>query len=181
MPVCQHFQILSSNLKMPKEVMHIDSVDPQCATAHSQLPYDFLILSTNLTMPKETMHSDSVHPQCASALIQLPYDVRSAILDLLVPPAVHLYRHKGNIVASICVSSDTIYRQDLGSERKEGLEAADSNGYVDYENTCIWARRLRSTWGPHWRCEERALRLNTSRTASRLYTFCPLLGVCRKL
>jgi hypothetical protein len=166
---------------MPKEIMHSDPVHSQCTSALTQLPYDCLILSSNLTMPKITLHSDSVHPQCTSALIQLPYDVRSAILDLLVPPAVHLHRHKGNIVASMCVSSDAIYRHDLGSERKEGLEAEDSNGYVDYENTCIWARRLRSTWGPHWRCEERALRLESSRTASRVHTFCPLLGVCRKL
>jgi hypothetical protein len=165
---------------MPREVVRSDSPPARVANAPSQRPYDFPILSSNLTRPKKTMHSDSVDPQCASALIQLPYDVRRVILDLLVPPAVHLHRHKGNIVASMCVSSNAIYNQDLGSERKEDL-LPDEDGWIPYENNCIWARRLRSTWGPHWRCEERALRLNTRRTASRLLLFCPLLGVCRKL
>ncbi|GAB0134945.1 hypothetical protein EsDP_00003297 [Epichloe bromicola] len=90
-----------------------------------------------------------IDPQLQSVLAQLPAEVRRQIYAHIVPAQAHLYQDQGNIHVATCITprpSNDHYcfdRRSLGDPSTE-----------------VWARRLQSPWGGHWRCEEVAKRLH---------------------
>jgi len=104
--------------------------------------------------------------------MQLPYDLQNLIYEYLVPSAIHIHAHGSKIIASACISPQAILENDTGLERKEGLPSGDKPW--NYEDTHVWARRLRSSWGVHWKCEEVAGCDHVS-TVRRLLRVCKLM------
>lgn len=97
--------------------------------------------------------------QLGSRLFSAPLEIREAIYEYLVPDGVHVYLHRDNLRLSRCVQPHL--GDDLwGGERQE----ADSpySGAATFSDP-VWARRLRSSWGPHWKCEEKMLGTHRSR------------------
>lgn len=109
--------------------------------------------------------------QLQSRLLQAPFDVRNAILLHLCPDVVHVHLLGSKLVITECVSPEAIHEDGDGDERREGI-LADENQW-NFEHTFVWARRLMSTWGPHWRCEEVA--------AGKQVLLEPLLRVCKMM
>ncbi|KAF2826979.1 hypothetical protein CC86DRAFT_455561, partial [Ophiobolus disseminans] len=94
---------------------------------------------------------------CGSKLLQIPYDVRREIYTHLVPLSVHIHIEASRRRLSPCVSSPVIPRTSPGWERREGLPT--ENADWDFDHIALWATRLQSSWGEHWKCEEVASRI----------------------
>lgn len=78
----------------------------------------------------------------------VPLEVRQAIFALLNPHAVHiLLQQDGRIRVSTCV-------ENAGDSDLIGNERQVTG---DWRTDKIWVRRLNSSWGPHWKCQELAL------------------------
>ncbi|KAH4121626.1 hypothetical protein HBH64_165040 [Parastagonospora nodorum] len=84
----------------------------------------------------------SIDPQTNSRLLQAPYDIQCQIFNYLLPRDVHVFMHEDILRISECVGCPEADGYYPGLEREKG---------VGYD---VWARRLKSTWGPHWKCEE---------------------------
>ncbi|KAF2647223.1 hypothetical protein K491DRAFT_741649 [Lophiostoma macrostomum CBS 122681] len=82
--------------------------------------------------------------QSESTLLRIPLEIRNQVLGYLITDQLHVILHKGALHWSICIEPELAFDLD-GSER-------NLQGQTHSEKT--WARRLRSSWGPHWRCEE---------------------------
>lgn len=84
-------------------------------------------------------------------LVNSPIEIRRAIyVHLIDTPGVHIVRtENGDLSLSACVGPDR-YAGHTGYERR----TTD-----DTWSDPIWGRRLVSSWGPHWECEEIALRV----------------------
>ena len=97
---------------------------------------------------------ESVNPQINSKFIQAPYDIRREIFHHLTPEGLHVIQHEGKLDLSECFGcppADAIFPDQ---ERLEGLPVGDKNKHVRDKQH---ARRLTSSWGRHWRCEELVL------------------------
>lgn len=105
--------------------------------------------------------------QVQARLFLAPVEIRQAICALLVPGIVHVFRRQGTLCFSRCVTPSPC-RDDDGYERR-----TMRLGHKWEDRT--WANRLRSSWGPHWKCEE-AL---SGRDSDAGIT--PLLLVCRQM
>ena len=82
---------------------------------------------------------------------------------------VHVVLSKGTLYCSTCVKPEL--HSDLdGSER-------EVQGHTDSKQT--WARRLQSSWGPHWRCEE--LFLDTRREKRTSGSALEIALVCKQM
>ncbi|KAK8102369.1 hypothetical protein PG984_015515 [Apiospora sp. TS-2023a] len=92
----------------------------------------------------------SYDPQSSSRLFIVPIEIRRAIYaDLIETVGVHMsLSSQGRFRLTRCFDPD-LGAEHVGDERRPG-------GYSDPDDR-IWARRLASTWGPHWQCEESAL------------------------
>lgn len=120
---------------------------------------------------------NTMKTQAENQLLSVPNEVLQAIYAHLVPDGVHVFLRQGKIVLSKCVMP--VVTDDLtGFERSTtGNKSADT----------IWARRLKSSWGPHWQCEEVAQgRIEHYRHQdicddSGSETTMALLFVCKKL
>ncbi|OIW26320.1 hypothetical protein CONLIGDRAFT_683309 [Coniochaeta ligniaria NRRL 30616] len=112
-----------------------------------------------------------------SQLFRLPLEVRYAIYGYLVPNAIHVFVRQGKLALSPCgepeVSGDM---RHLGYERKP---VEDQSISCARSREDIWVRRLQSSWGPHWQCEEEAQ--GTAHEATRDETTTTLLLVCRRM
>ncbi|KAF2808828.1 uncharacterized protein BDZ99DRAFT_40471 [Mytilinidion resinicola] len=101
--------------------------------------------------------------QLESRLLLAPYDIRRAIYVHLIPDRVHVVLREGKIHISACVQQtpgfdyDGLERQVPGDDRDEP----------------VYARRLRSWWGPHWKCEEVA--------ASVEHNYEAVFHVCKRM
>ncbi|KAH7065907.1 hypothetical protein BKA63DRAFT_524855 [Paraphoma chrysanthemicola] len=102
--------------------------------------------------------SANAAPQMPCSFFKLPLELRQAIYGYLVPYGVHLNLRPDIFSLSVCVQprpNDSFY----GGERR----------WVDYPRgpEPIYPRRLRSSWGHHWECEEIALGTNHTVEALR--------------
>lgn len=104
------------------------------------------------------------------AMFRLPVELWWDIFDYLDTPPLHLSRRGQHVVLSDCLTPNPSCDDD-GAERYPGVEATPRNSMMNerqwgdawYDGmTCskgdrdadiIMGKRLRSTWGPHWRCE----------------------------
>ncbi|KAH8903810.1 hypothetical protein BR93DRAFT_930952 [Coniochaeta sp. PMI_546] len=82
--------------------------------------------------------------QKQSPFLSLPLEIRNAIYADLVPKAVHISLRHGRVSISTCIEPK-IGRYQSGIERRPP---------GDHRSETLWARRLQSSWGPHWQCEE---------------------------
>jgi hypothetical protein len=87
-------------------------------------------------------------------LLKIPYDVRRKIYDHIVPSSVHIWTTGGVTRLLSCVSSPPIDSKGPGKECQEGLPLEE--GTWDESHTETWGARLQSSWGPHWKYEEKA-------------------------
>jgi hypothetical protein len=92
-----------------------------------------------------------VDAQLESYLLQAPYDIRHKILNYLVPSSIHVFQSHGVLKMSDCVGCPPEHRLDHGKERREGIPPDPET------REQRWARRLMSSWDPHWKCEEAML------------------------
>ncbi|KAF2176877.1 hypothetical protein K469DRAFT_605525 [Zopfia rhizophila CBS 207.26] len=92
-----------------------------------------------------------VNPQLESKFFSAPLEIRQEIYGYLIPYGVHAYLRQGKLYLSACVES-CANGGLFGAERRESSDWRASDP--------VWQRRLRSSWGPHWKCEEVALRMN---------------------
>lgn len=100
-------------------------------------------------------------PQLQSGFFRLPIELRDEIYRRLDLPAFHLCRQGQRIVLSTCKTPNPSHEDD-GSERHRSVyPSLNPADYLRFSNSADylvskpeWARRLRSTWGPHWACEE---------------------------
>jgi hypothetical protein len=96
------------------------------------------------------LETQSLDLQCASRLFHVPIEIRDAIyIHLINTAGVHITRTKqGEIRLSPCVGPN-LDAKYTGNERcTTGNLLSDT----------VFGRRLASSWGPHWECEEIALR-----------------------
>ncbi|KAH7092073.1 hypothetical protein FB567DRAFT_516412 [Paraphoma chrysanthemicola] len=90
-------------------------------------------------------------------LHEIPYDVRRKIYDYIMPSSVHIWTTGGVTRLFSCVPPPAIDPKEPGRECQEGLPLEADKW--DESHTETWAVRLRSSWGPHWKCEEKAKEL----------------------
>jgi hypothetical protein len=87
-----------------------------------------------------------------SRLLKVPTEIQHAIYMYLLPEHIHVYNRREKMYVSVCVTSNP------NAEHKDehiGLERQSSSN--DGFSNRVWARRLRSDWGPHWQCQESIL------------------------
>ncbi|UPL00361.1 hypothetical protein LCI18_011295 [Fusarium solani-melongenae] len=100
-------------------------------------------------------------PQCGktrSRLLLAPAEIRHVIYEHLLPHGIHVFRQGAKLCCSACVGASS--DDEDGSERQ-------ATG--DPMSDTVWARRLESSWGPHWLCEELALNMDKAqRPVSRV-------------
>lgn len=90
----------------------------------------------------------------------LPTELRHAIYRFLIPDKVHLSINSSSIQLSPCIQCD-------GDHEATGFCRTQSRHHLlnDRMHTkeCALVRRLQSSWGWHWRCEEQAqgMQVNT--------------------
>jgi hypothetical protein len=87
--------------------------------------------------------------QAPSPLLALPLELRQAIYSQLLPHGIHLSLRDKQPHLSVCVQPDSNHGH-WGQERCDA--ASRTRPYSDPDP--VWAKRLQSTWGPHWECEE---------------------------
>jgi hypothetical protein len=103
--------------------------------------------------PHSTAHG--VNPQLQTKLFTSPLEIRQQIYSYLLPCGAHVYFRQNKLCISRCF--------DRGQERRFGDERRVSGVTQTVCSDRVWHRRLRSTWGPHWECEELACGLEGSR------------------
>ncbi|KAF2180468.1 hypothetical protein K469DRAFT_753425 [Zopfia rhizophila CBS 207.26] len=100
-------------------------------------------------------------PQLESTLLLTPAEIRHGIYLYLLPDRIHVRLRGDKFCLSACLEPGRGGDEDgskpftyVSANTLDGHERKFSrNGFSDP----VWARRLRSTWGPHWKCEENVL------------------------
>ncbi|RYP23576.1 hypothetical protein DL765_001090 [Monosporascus sp. GIB2] len=115
-------------------------------------------------------------PQSQSRFFSMPIEIRQAIYAHIIPYAVHIFFQQDKVVVSACI--------ELCPERD--LSGFERRSTGDWRTDAIMARRLRSSWGPHWKCEEVALGIGDSYDdkmcdVAHDATMTAVLAVCKKM
>lgn len=106
----------------------------------------FIGLAQNAVFLVSTMDNQDKSP-----FLCLPLEVRRAIYSELIPKAVHVFFQRGKVAVSRCVEPE-VGGCLTGIERQPTEHESNDPDQSQW----LWARRLNSSWGPHWRCEEMA-------------------------
>ncbi|KAG8361380.1 hypothetical protein FVEN_g760 [Fusarium venenatum] len=139
---------------------------------------------TNLTLhlrsgssrsrPEQETIAQHANPQFTSALVQLPIEIKELIFQELWRDAglsQHLILGRGRVVGMKCTTDVT-----APDELQATCQKTKRNETYDSE---LW-RRLESSWGVHWKCEELyRSKLKAERNERR--PFLPLLVTCRQI
>jgi hypothetical protein len=126
-------------------------------------------------MSTETALHTPVNLQQRSKFCSAPLEIRDAIYGYLMPRGVHAYLRQGIFHVFACVEP---YVDD--GEISDDQDEETNVGALRYLSDPTWVRRLQSSWGPHWRCEEVALGNDHSHeTASSTRTV--MLQVCKTM
>jgi hypothetical protein len=86
--------------------------------------------------------------QPTSALLRLPAELRHETYSYILPDGIHVRLVRGEIYFSPCLERS----HPRPSPHIDGQERRS-----DKDDVSRWARRLDSSWGPHWMCEEHAM------------------------
>ncbi|KAF2253803.1 hypothetical protein BU26DRAFT_561075 [Trematosphaeria pertusa] len=95
-----------------------------------------------------------INPQVGSKFFSAPLEIRQMIYGYIFPYGVHAYLRQGKLHSSACVEPRANGDYDGGERRDESSDWRTPGP--------IWSRRLQSSWGPHWKCEEVALSMGRS-------------------
>jgi hypothetical protein len=121
---------------------------------------------------------DAINAQLGCRLLRAPYDVKREIFNHLIPNNVHIFQNREEIEVSDCAGCPLVPRNRVSRfNRKERLP----DGPTRDER---WARRLRSSWGFHWKCEERMLEMKELPNGDKDGSCCTtdaLMRTCKKL
>jgi hypothetical protein len=119
------------------------------------------------------MTDGHVHPQHESKLLSMPAEIRQAIYAQIFHGQTHAFLSQGRIHLSVCL------QPNLGDDRHDGRERVTTPDWR--QDDPGWARRLRSTWGVHWECEEAAYGGRTDLHEHRHYQTYDLFCACKKM
>lgn len=120
----------------------------------------------------------SAEQQRSSRLMSLPLEIRTAIYEEVwadVGFVQHILLRDGGYTSMKCITNHATSDDDL-------MQQCYNHGRDHFEDPVIW-RRLMSTWGNHWACEELAQSPtgeNRSKGASRSQ-FLTLMLVCKRM
>jgi hypothetical protein len=98
----------------------------------------------------ESIFRGSINPQLESKLWQMPVEIRHAIYSNIATNEVHVFIRKGQLCLSKCIMEEHI----------DGIGGYSFKDPIFKPFDPISARRLSSSWGTHWKCEEIAMRMN---------------------
>ncbi|KAB5584815.1 hypothetical protein GE09DRAFT_4862 [Coniochaeta sp. 2T2.1] len=120
--------------------------------------------------------------QQQSPLFSLPLEIREAIYAYVFPNdiAVHVSLKQGSVAITRCLAP--VSRGFL-----DGSERFPEDVLGDIPRKAIWMRRVQSSWGPHWKCEENAQRPAgnrkdpTGQATEDSEAITAILVVCRKI
>ncbi|GAO17268.1 hypothetical protein UVI_02061140 [Ustilaginoidea virens] len=91
--------------------------------------------------------SDTTARRLSNHFFRLPIELRHHVYSYIVPSRVHVHLGKrGTLCVSTCVNPASRGDRFCFDRRSTGDPSAE-----------VWGRRLNSSWGSHWRCEEVAL------------------------
>ncbi|KAF2002009.1 hypothetical protein P154DRAFT_521180 [Amniculicola lignicola CBS 123094] len=121
-------------------------------------------------------------------LLRAPLDIRLNIYDYFLPDhgQFHVCLEQDKVVLAPCVNPDPKDKSPASqlptdAFRNSEIPTGNERGYdKDMMTICdndVWARRLRSTWGPHWECEEKSREQDQEGMADAN----AILHVCRKM
>ncbi|KAH7333209.1 hypothetical protein BKA65DRAFT_538906 [Rhexocercosporidium sp. MPI-PUGE-AT-0058] len=108
------------------------------------------------------------HSQPNSPLLCAPLEVRRAIYAHF-DSQLHMFLLQGAVRLSPCLQPNLGDNNHAGHERRYPEEGAAE---------VVWARRLDSSWGPHWECEELAFATDDKPQNNPIYK---LLFVCKRM
>jgi hypothetical protein len=115
--------------------------------------------------------TDDYNPQRESRLMSMPVEIRRAIYASVIDDYhIHAFLSEGRIQLSTCL------QPNLGDHKHDGHDRKSEN--ISWPK---WARRLRSSWGPHWECEELALSENGNLHEQNRNQFYHLLFLSKKM
>ena len=119
----------------------------------------------------------SFDPQLQSKFFALPAELRLAIYAYFIPDQLHIFPHEERSFRfSGCVQQEEDEDPDCRSQRSNDLEIWK---YPASDPIC--GRRLRSSWGPHWRCEESAMQMGEAYEKGHDATMMSLFLVCKRM
>ncbi|KAK8015581.1 hypothetical protein PG991_008469 [Apiospora marii] len=118
-----------------------------------------------------TMFDAAMHAQLDSQFMSAPTEIRRSIYQhLIAPSSIHVFLSpRGRLQVSTCLEPPI--SPPLGGWHQTAYKRRPKDA-GDHDPT--WARRLMSSWGPHWKCEE------ASHTHDLDYISI-LLSVCKKM
>ncbi|KAH8205532.1 hypothetical protein TruAng_000238 [Truncatella angustata] len=92
--------------------------------------------------------------QAQSTLFLLPNETRREIYRQFFHHDVHVYLHQDHIRLSLCVQ-ERLRNRELESYISQYANRSKAD-------TAMWTRRIASSWGEHWKCEELAKGVHNS-------------------
>lgn len=110
------------------------------------------------------------NPQLKCRVLSTPLEIRRMIYTYLFPHGIHARLHQGTFHLSPCIEPCT----------NNGPYGDNRHPAVSSPGNPVYKRRLQSSWGTHWRCEEVALGIEDAPEVSRKVDMAILLA-CRKV
>jgi hypothetical protein len=97
--------------------------------------------------------------QSKSVFLRMPLEMRNNIYFYILPSDIHVCVRDGKLSISKCLEPhqnirSSNFAQETDMITYDGSERApiwEDQKWASREKE--WARRLRSTWGPHWMCD----------------------------
>jgi hypothetical protein len=104
-------------------------------------------------------------PAPEGAFLRVPAEIRHNVYQALFPNQLHVYTQGDRILISACLETDqNVVRdsQPFNAFLENSLLRHEIEFHPDLVSTATWSRRLGSTWGTHWKCEENASGINSN-------------------
>ncbi|KAF1941834.1 hypothetical protein EJ02DRAFT_466276 [Clathrospora elynae] len=93
-------------------------------------------------------------PQSESTPLSTPAEIQHEIFSYLLPSQIHICLRGDKFCVLACLLPDGDEDTKIGLDGYD-RQPSDDDGFPSTNAT--WARCLRSSWGPHWMCDEIAL------------------------
>lgn len=104
--------------------------------------------------------------------VTAPLELRRVIYSYILSEQTHITIEGGKLHLLACVRTYSAKEKDIGFERQ------NSAGWQD---DAVLAHRLRSSWGPHWKCEEEATALTSGNKGEGNWDVSVVMAVCKRL
>lgn len=140
---------LQRNLDLPDFFSLLDSFTYDAATAKSSW-FVPSILSSILRGPASDFAYSIASMASATdiSLFNAPLEIRWKIYEELFGRATHLFLHDGKLHVMPCQGTDDVSHRVPRDDAN--MSDTDDSIWTDP----IWIRRVESSWGCHWQCEE---------------------------